>query len=206
MPDLLSIGLGGGSLVTKSPLQVGPLSVGYKLTEKALVFGGDNLTCTDIAVAAGLADIGDSSLVAHLDGGLVEAAMTRIHEMLYHSIDRMKTDASETPLLAVGGGAMLAPDRMAGISEVIKVSNHDVANAVGAAIARISGEADRIFHDMSREEVLAAATEIATQNALDSGARSGTIEVIEMEDLPLAYLPGNAVRARVRVVGDVGVI
>ena len=29
-----------------------------------------------------------------------------------------------------------------------------------------------------------------------------TIEVVEREDVPLAYLPGNASRIRVRVVGD----
>ena len=33
---------------------VGPQSVGYELTSRALVFGGDTLTATDIAVAAGL--------------------------------------------------------------------------------------------------------------------------------------------------------
>ena len=40
MPDLLSIGLGGGSIVERDPLAVGPESVGYRLTEEALVFGG----------------------------------------------------------------------------------------------------------------------------------------------------------------------
>src|SRR5947208_13503559 len=49
MPDLLSIGLGGGSIVTHDPLQVGPDSVGYRLTEAALVFGGNTLTATDAA-------------------------------------------------------------------------------------------------------------------------------------------------------------
>src|SRR5947207_13469509 len=52
MPDLLSLGLGGGTLVSDDPLTVGPVSVGYRLTERALVFGGDTLTATDIAVAA----------------------------------------------------------------------------------------------------------------------------------------------------------
>ena len=41
MPDTYSIGLGGGSLIESDPLKVGPRSVGYELTEKALVFGGD---------------------------------------------------------------------------------------------------------------------------------------------------------------------
>ena len=51
MPDLFSIGLGGGSLVVRDPLRVGPQSVGYRLTREALVFGGDTLTATDAAVA-----------------------------------------------------------------------------------------------------------------------------------------------------------
>ena len=43
MPDLLSIGLGGGSLVARDPLAVGPHSLGYRLTREALVFGGNTL-------------------------------------------------------------------------------------------------------------------------------------------------------------------
>ncbi len=54
MPDVLAIGLGGGSLVRgEDPVTVGPESVGFELTSKALVFGGDTLTTTDIAVAGG---------------------------------------------------------------------------------------------------------------------------------------------------------
>jgi hypothetical protein len=40
MPDLFSLALGGGSIVSPDPLAVGPHSVGYRLTEAALVFGG----------------------------------------------------------------------------------------------------------------------------------------------------------------------
>ena len=203
MPDLLSIGIGGGTIVEQHPLAVGPVSVGYRLTEQALVFGGDVLTCTDIAVAAGLADIGDKSKIGHLSAGLVKDALSLIQDRLYETVDQMKTDAAETPLLAVGGGAILAPDRMAGISEVVRVPHHGVANAVGAAIAQISGEVDRIFQDMTRDDVLAAATKIARQNAIAAGADANTLKTVEMEDMPLAYLPGHAVRARVRVVGDV---
>ena len=38
------------------------------------MFGGNQLTCTDIAVAAGLADIGDRSRVAHLSAATVQGA------------------------------------------------------------------------------------------------------------------------------------
>src|SRR5438093_661830 len=61
MPDLLSIALGGGSIVERHPLAVGPKSVGYRLTRDAVVFGGSTLTATDAAVAAGLAEIGEAS-------------------------------------------------------------------------------------------------------------------------------------------------
>ncbi|MEV4899339.1 hydantoinase/oxoprolinase family protein, partial [Nonomuraea sp. NPDC055795] len=64
MPDVISVGLGGGSRVTFDPgLRIGPDSVGYRLTEQALVFGGDTLTATDLAVAAGMAELGDPALV-----------------------------------------------------------------------------------------------------------------------------------------------
>src|SRR5439155_1226834 len=46
MPDLLSIGLGGGSHIDPASARVGPLSVGYRLTQDALVFGGTQLTAT----------------------------------------------------------------------------------------------------------------------------------------------------------------
>ena len=70
MPDVYSFGLGGGSLVKTDPLRIGPQSVGYRLTEEALVFGGETLTTTDIAVAAGVAEIGDARARSHdLDSG-----------------------------------------------------------------------------------------------------------------------------------------
>ena len=38
--------------------------------------------------------------------------------------------------------------------------------------------------------------------AVDSGAKAGTIKVVEVEDLPLSYVSGNTRRIRVRAVGD----
>ncbi len=110
MPDLLSLGLGGGTLVRREPaLAIGPASVGYRLTEQALVFGGDVLTVTDVAVAAGLIDLGDRSRVASLPAALVEAALARVRAMIEEGVDRMKTDAGDAPLIAVGGGSFLVP-------------------------------------------------------------------------------------------------
>src|SRR5213593_2940156 len=202
MPDLLSLALGGGTLVAAEPLAVGPVSVGYRLTERAMVFGGGELTVTDVAVAAGLIDLGDRRRVASLPAGLVKAAIERIHAMLEEGVDRMKTDASPVPLIAVG--CFLGPGRRAGSSAAGHVPHQAVANAVGAAIAQVSGEVDQIFQDLTRDEAIARARRLAEDKAVSAGADPATLKVVEVEDLPLAYLPGNSLRTRVRVVGDIG--
>ena len=203
MPDLLSIGLGGGSLVARAPLAVGPRSVGYRLVEEGLVFGGTELTATDIAVAAGLIDLGDRRQVAALPAALVRDAVARMHATVEEAVDRMKTDAGDEPLIAVGGGCFLVPERITGISEVVHVQHQAVANAVGAAIAQVSGEVDRIFQDLSRDEAIARARQMAESQAVSAGADPRTLTTVEVEDLPLAYLPGNSLRVRVRVVGEI---
>jgi N-methylhydantoinase A/oxoprolinase/acetone carboxylase beta subunit len=204
MPDLLSLGLGGGTRVAAAPsLRIGPISVGYRLTEQALVFGGDVLTVTDVAVAAGLIDLGDRSRVAALPASLVDSTLARIRAMIEEGVDRMKTEAGDAPLIAVGGGSFLVPPRLAGVSEVLNVPHQAVANAVGAAIAQVSGEVDQIFQDLSRDEAIARARRAAEDKAVAAGADRGTVSVVEVEDLPLSYLPGNSLRTRVRVVGEI---
>jgi N-methylhydantoinase A/oxoprolinase/acetone carboxylase beta subunit len=114
----------------------------------------------------------------------------------------MKTEAGDVPLIAVGGGAFLVPDRLAGVSEVIRVTHGDCANAVGAAIAQISGETDQVYRDMTRDAAIAAAEAQAIGRAVTAGADPATLQTIDLEDMPLAYLPGNALRVRVRVAGE----
>ena len=202
MPDLLSVGLGGGSLVETDPIAVGPKSVGYRLISEGLVFGGDTLTATDVAVAAGVALIGDGRAVAHLRRDLVQRALDRAQATIEDSVDRMKTDSRELPLIAVGGAAFLVPHRVEGISHVIQVPYGDCANAVGAAIAQISGETDQIYRDLSREEAITAAETQARDRAVSAGADRHTLRTVDIEDMPLAYLPGKTLRVRVRVAGE----
>jgi N-methylhydantoinase A/oxoprolinase/acetone carboxylase beta subunit len=201
MPDLLSIGLGGGSHINAASAKVGPLSVGYRLTQDALVFGGAQMTATDIAVAAGLLDVGDRSRLASISPHLIAAALADATRQLEENVDRMKTEAGDAPLVAVGGGAFLVPEKLTGVSQIIRVPFGDCANAVGAAIARVSGEADQIFRDLTRDEAIAAALQIAERKAINAGASPDSLKTIEIEDMPIAYLPGNSLRVRVRVAG-----
>lgn len=203
MPDVSSIGLGGGSLVQLDPVSIGPKSVGYRLSKEALVFGGKQTTMTDIAVAAGLLDIGDRSRVAKLQARDVDAVLAKARMMLEDSIDRAKTSAAPVPLIAVGGASMIILDDLKGISDVVRVPHGSCANAVGAAIANVSGEVDQVFQNISRAEAIAEAGRLANARAVEAGADETSLRTIEAEDIPIAYLPGNAMRVRVRVIGDI---
>jgi len=205
MPDLLSLGLGGGSLVQaeRNRVSVGPGSVGSRLTTESRIFGGNTLTMTDIAVAAGMIRLGEPARVRDLAPELVEQAVDAAMRVLTEGIDRVKTSPADLPLIAVGGGSMLVPDRLPGATTVVRPEHFDCANAIGAAIAQVSGEVDRIWHlnGRSRESILGEAREIACKKACRAGADHDTLELIDSEDIPLAYLPGNAVRLRVKVAG-----
>ena len=134
---------------------------------------------------------------------LVHAALAKVHSTIADSVDRMKTDARDLPLIAVGGGAFLVPDHVDGISQVVRVPHGDCANAVGAAIAQISGETDQVYRDLSRDEAITAAEAQANERAVAAGADRATLQTVDVEDMPLAYLPGNALRVRVRVAGQI---
>ncbi|OLE57556.1 MAG: hydantoinase subunit beta [Chloroflexi bacterium 13_1_20CM_2_59_7] len=204
MPDLISIGLGGGSRIHQNgAVHVGPDSVGYRITEEAWVFGGAQLTATDLAVAAGYAAIGDSTRVDRLPASLVETGMAYIARQLEESIDRVKLTADPMPVVVVGGGSILFPGRIAGVSEVIRPPHYEVANALGVAIAQVSGMLDRVFsmEVMTRQQALEEATRTARERAIIAGADPASVEILEIEEIPLAYLPGNAVRIKVKAAG-----
>ncbi|MBB3609873.1 hydantoinase/oxoprolinase family protein [Rhizobium sp. BK602] len=203
MPDLLPIALGGGTIIDPETGKIGPRSVGYRILTEARVFGGNTLTTSDVAVAAGLIEMGDKDRVRDLDPSFVKASLERVRDMVTDSFDQMKTSAEDVPLIAVGGGAFLIPDRIAGASEVLRVENAGVANALGAAMAQVSGEVDQVFSGLSRDEAITRAEIEAQDAAVASGANRESLKTLEVEDIPIAYLPGGARRVRVRVVGDI---
>ncbi len=205
MPDVLPVGLGGGSYVrAEDGLTIGPDSVGYELPQKARIFGGDVLTASDVAVAGGRADFGDRSAVADLDQALVREALQLIDRTVAEAIDRMKTSAGAVPVVVVGGGSVLLGDELEGATEVVRPEHFGVANAIGAAIAQVGGEVDAVFSlaETPREQVLEQAKADATERAVAAGALAESVRIVDVEEVGLAYLPGNAVRVKVKAVGD----
>jgi len=205
MPDVFALGLGGGSLVRTSPdLAIGPISTGHALHKEALVFGGSTLTASDIVVAAGLADFGDRSRVAYLDTKFISEALQLMNVMFEAAVEKMRTSNAEIPIILVGGGVSLISSKKFGPSEIIIPENSGVANAVGAALAQIGGEFDQIilYADEPREQAVNRAKAEATAIAIGRGAVESSIEIVDVEEVPLNYVDGDAVRLRVKAVGD----
>ncbi len=113
MPDILSLGVGGGSRIRVPAdgqgLTVGPDSVGFRLLQEAMVFGGETLTASDVAVKAGLVHLGDPARVPDLTTKVVAQFLERIGKTFEEGLDWMKTSAEDVPVILVGGGSFLVP-------------------------------------------------------------------------------------------------
>ncbi len=207
MPDVVSIGLGGGSIVRQKPdgsVTVGPDSVGYQITEKALVFGGDVLTATDVAVRVGMANVGAPSLVAHVDEALAKAAVEKMKEMAEDCIDMMKVSNEDVDVILVGGGSIILREDLVGTKTCVKPAHFGVANAIGSAISKVSGTYEQLvdYDKVPREQALQIARDEASAAAVAAGAIPETVEIIEQEDVPLAYYAGHTSRVKVKAAGD----
>ena len=55
---------------------------------------------------------------------------------------------------------------------------------------------------MTRDEAMAEARSVTSQRAVDAGADAATVEITDIDEIPLTYLPSNAIRIRVKAVGD----
>jgi N-methylhydantoinase A/oxoprolinase/acetone carboxylase beta subunit len=205
MPDILAIGLGGGSVVSDDGRVIGPKSVGHRLVDEGLVFGGNTLTTTDIIVASGVADIGDSSKVAHLEQSVVENTLARMHQMLDQNIEMMKPGGKAMPVILVGGGSVLVTGDLQAASKIYRPENAGVANAIGAAIAQIGGESERLmsYREVPRDEAIAKVTQVATERAVKAGADFATIRTVDIEETTVPYMDESTTRVRVKVIGEI---
>ena len=216
MPDILSIGLGGGTHVHLDPqaytsteraehdLRIGPDSLGYRIMQDSYLFGGEHLTTSDIAVIAGHAKFGDRTLVPAISPEVRELIWKRIQMMIEDGLDRMKTTPENVTIIAVGGGHFLIGDHLKGAKKIVRPPHASVANAIGAAIAQVGATVDQIidYETSPREVALAQLRGIAAERVAAAGGAPETIKVVDVEEMFLSYLPGRSAQVRMKAVGD----
>lgn len=205
MPDILALGLGGGSLVQDEGRTIGPRSVGHRLLQDGIVFGGDTLTATDIVVASGVVGIGDANRVAGLPGSTVAAGIATIQELLNRGIETMKPSSKPMPVILVGGGAVLATRELNAAAETHCPEHSGVANAIGAAIAQVGGEAERLvnYREVTRERAIAEVSDEARQLAVAAGAATSSIRIADIEETSISYMADGSTKLRIKAVGDI---
>ena len=156
MPDILAMGLGGGSLVSDEGKTIGPQSVGHNLVTEGLAFGGSTLTATDILVAAGLTNVGPNQHPVNLPAETIANGLRTIQETLNLGIEKMMPSSDPLPVVLVGGGAILVSEKLTAASEMLCPEHSGVANAIGAAIAQIGRfEKMRLRERCSLRQILA---------------------------------------------------
>lgn len=198
MPDVLSIGIGGGSLITASQsgkFKVGPESCGKDLMTKSLSFGGSSLTLTDIAAATGLFDL-PSKYPIEIAGLDVRKVMSEVYEKIQQCIHLMKGKEPDLPIIYVGGGAKIASQ-----STVDCLKNYSVANAYGAALAEFSGTVDTTLSLKDRESTLDQLKIQAMEFAVKKGADPKKVRVVDLRVIPYHYMPNQLARVIVTASG-----
>eukprot|EP00930_Biecheleria_cincta_P001929 TRINITY_DN103005_c0_g1_i1.p1 TRINITY_DN103005_c0_g1~~TRINITY_DN103005_c0_g1_i1.p1 ORF type:complete len:945 (-),score=169.53 TRINITY_DN103005_c0_g1_i1:107-2941(-) len=205
VPDVVSIGLGGGSHVHGH--EVGPASVGKDLLTLSLAAGGTVCTATDVAVR--LCRGPEIFKSAHhvptkLTEDAAKSAWDTIQRQIAAAVDQCKLSQADADVVLVGGGSFLAEESIPGVARILRPAHADSANAVGAATAQVSGSYDSILHFEGADRVLLIeeAKQQAIKVAATNGASIESIRILDIEEIPLAYLPGSTCRVKVRAVGD----
>ena len=116
----------------------------------------------------------------------------------------MKISNADLDVILVGGGSIILPDRLEGAASVTKPEHFGCANAIGSAISKVSGTFEKLinYDEIPREQALEQAKAEAVEIAVGAGAIRSTVEIIEVEDVPLAYYPGNTNRVKIKAAGE----
>jgi N-methylhydantoinase A/oxoprolinase/acetone carboxylase beta subunit len=208
MPDILSVGIGGGTIVDIAAGAPKHDSLGYLLTEQALLFGGSTPTLTDAAamLTPGLIDGRALPTVDRATRAGLGNALAVAHDRIESAVERMSLGRVGLPLIVVGGGGFLVPDRVLGASDVLHPDRGNVANAVGAAIALAGGRADQVCDYVDRAAAIEAAGRIAIDRAIQAGADPRLVEIVDVLETPLSYSTSATLKVSVKAAGPLALI
>ncbi|KAG9247228.1 hypothetical protein BJ878DRAFT_532714 [Calycina marina] len=197
IPDVYSIALGGGSIVrTGHRTSVGPDSVGAKLDFDSLAFGGNTMTANDLTLITDNATISEEVKAA----GLAESLRA-----LEEAIDFVKSKQGNAKVILVGGGSVIIEGKIAGVGQILRPKYLEVANAVGAAIGKISGSVEKTViptEEITIDDEIKKSKLLAIERCVNAGGDRVSVEIVEVDVIPVSYTMNGAADIFVRVVGD----
>ncbi len=189
-PDVLSIALGGGTIV-HSKEKIGPESIAKRVLLDSASFGGNCVTLSDIAIQLGYLDL------SHVPGfrkdvvsrDFAASIMESSASYIIDAIRLAKGRNIDCPVAFVGGGAPLLYEAISKkIDHVLPLAaNFSSANALGAAFSERSGTIDTITSLQERKKTLDRISEEAVTLAIQRGACSSQTSVKNIQILPLSY-------------------
>ncbi|MFB4351630.1 hydantoinase/oxoprolinase family protein [Microbacterium sp. LS_15] len=202
MPDVLSVGIGGGTIVDVASGRVGPDSVGYRIDREGLLFGGSTPTLTDAAALAGSPVAGRRlPALSSTVSSALERALALVADRLDEAVERLSLGRMDIPLVVVGGGGFLVPDSLASAGSILRPDHGGVANAVGAAISLAGGRADQMAPMGDRESAIEQASEAAVAKAIQAGADPLQVSVVEVLETHVPYTTQPTVNVTVKAAG-----
>jgi N-methylhydantoinase A/oxoprolinase/acetone carboxylase beta subunit len=224
----VSIGVGGDSWVRT---ENGALKVGPERKGQALAYGGPELTPTDALITLGMTEGGDrqkaiagiSRLAEQMGQDVsetaeavvsktcalileaVQALVERVNQMPVYTVHELLQGRTVAPsaMLLLGGPARELAPRLQTISgwQARVVPDYEVANAIGAAVARTTCEVtviadtdrryvcapeedyvDKIDWRATKQEVIRIAFNLLRKKALRLGAEEEDLEMELLED------------------------
>ncbi len=197
MPDVMSIGIGGGSYVNdleNGNFKIGPESAGKKLIYEALSFGGTTLTLTDVALATGLFDF-ITKYQVKINKQDAKNIMALVYDKIQDGICQMKGKDTNLPVIYVGGGAKIASQS----HETLE--HYSVANAYGAALAEFSETVDTVISLNDKKMVMEKLKKECMQKAVTKGACSNDVKIVDVQIIPYHYIANNMARVIVKASG-----
>jgi N-methylhydantoinase A/oxoprolinase/acetone carboxylase beta subunit len=133
-------------------------------------------------------------------------AATVANGALAAAVDAARRDSPTATLVVLGAAAALTAERLDAVGEVIVPVDAEHAEAVGLVVAPAGGQADRIC--VNRPSVRAMTIEStraeALARAIHAGADPDRVQIIELEEIPLTYVPDPMVRVRAKAAGPRG--
>jgi N-methylhydantoinase A/oxoprolinase/acetone carboxylase beta subunit len=126
-------------------------------------------------------------------------------DAVFEAMQRFQPRYDPMPIVIVGEGSdALAAKFRFPWSDVIHPPYDAPVGAIGACIAPISGNVDRMYwlKGMERPEAVELAIKESVQEAIRAGALPESVIAKSIKETPLAYIPSQALRVQVKAVGS----